>query len=312
MTNRRNFKRLVRARAARTGESYTAALRHFLPEQEATVSRTPSLALAVGTLPVHGDPGDVPALREAGRRIRDLMRRAHTAGARLLHLPEGATCFPHKLVMSQTSELGPSDWSKAAWPVLDEELTQIRSLAAELGSWVVLGSIHRAEPRAHNSLYVVDARGRDAVRYDERFLSHTKRTHMYTAGSAPVTFEVDGWSFGCALGIESHFPEAFAEYERLDVDCVLFSSTGDADENATMFAVECAGHAAMHSLWVSLCVPPQRDAAGSAGVVAPGGRWVARCDAEDLVVVDLGQTAPDIEIALTHARPWRRSVRSTA
>jgi predicted amidohydrolase len=37
---------------------------------------------------------------------------------------------------------------------------------------------------------------------------------MYTPGSGPVTFEVDGLRFGCALGIEVHFPKVLAEYER--------------------------------------------------------------------------------------------------
>jgi hypothetical protein len=27
--------------------------------------------------------------------------------------------------------------------------------------------------------------------------------------------------------MESHYPEIFIEYERLDVDCVLFSTTGE-------------------------------------------------------------------------------------
>jgi hypothetical protein len=30
---------------------------------------------------------------------------------------------------------------------------------------------------------------------------------MYTPGSGPVTFEVDGLRFGRALGIEVHFPD---------------------------------------------------------------------------------------------------------
>ena len=37
MTANRNFKRLVRARARKTGESYTAALRHLLERGERTV-----------------------------------------------------------------------------------------------------------------------------------------------------------------------------------------------------------------------------------------------------------------------------------
>jgi hypothetical protein len=53
---------------------------------------------------------------------------------------------------------------------------------------------------------------------------------MYTPGATPITFEVDGVRFGCSLGIEVHLPEIFIEYERLDVDCVLFSSAGPERE----------------------------------------------------------------------------------
>ncbi|WP_380159940.1 carbon-nitrogen hydrolase family protein [Kineococcus sp. R86509] len=325
MTARKNFKRLVRARAARTGESYTAALRHFLPTvEETTVTDHHPFRLAVGQLPVHGDPTDAAALRDAGTRIRDLMRRAHRTGARLLHLPEGATCFPDKLVVSSTPGApGPADWSTTAWDVLHAELEQTAALAGELSLWTVLGSTHRLTPplRPHNSLYVLSAAGAVHTRYDERFMSHTKTTFMYSPGREPVTFEVDGRRFGCALGIECHFPEVFGEYERLDVDCVLFSSTGDGAGNAATFALECRGHAATNGFWVSFAVPPQAEASASSGVVAPGGRWLGQCSpgtdpgtdlATDLVTVELDEGAPDVEVAVTKARPWRRVARQAS
>ena len=39
-----------------------------------------------------------------------------------------------------------------------------------------------------------------------------------------MVFEVDRFRMGLALCIEAHFPGVFAEYERLDVDCVLLSA----------------------------------------------------------------------------------------
>ena len=79
---------------------------------------------------------------------------------------------------------------------------------------------------------------------------------MYAPGAVPVTFAVDGVRFGCALGIEVHFPEVFTEYERLDVDVILFSTTGAGDDpDATaVFATEAQAHAAANSLWVSFAV----------------------------------------------------------
>src|SRR5437762_5959929 len=73
MTANRNFKRRVRARAAKTGESYTAALRHFrtTPRGESMPKSTP-MRLAVAQLTVQPDPGDTAALRESGELIRAL------------------------------------------------------------------------------------------------------------------------------------------------------------------------------------------------------------------------------------------------
>lgn len=314
MTVDKNLKRLVRARAARTGQPYTAALQHVRDGERAP------LRVAVAQLPVAEDPTDPAVLRRGGQLVRDRMRSAAAQGARLLHLPEGATCFPGKRVLSSTGpdEVGPADWDRFAWDVLRAELETTARLAGELRLWTVFGSTHRlsAGNRPHNCLYVLDPRGRVRTRYDERYLSHTKATWMYSPGRAPVVVRVDGWRFGLALGLESHFPEVFAEYERLDVDGVLFSSTGDGDHRADAFAVECAGHAATNGLWVSFAVPPQQDPAAASGVLAPGGRWLARCaPGRDVVVRDLTAAGPDldpdVETAVTRARPWRRRVRES-
>src|SRR3954451_1480096 len=65
MTAHRNFKRRVRARAAKTGESYTAALRHFRPtpsgEDMPELTQT-ILRIAVAQSTVREDPTDVDGL----------------------------------------------------------------------------------------------------------------------------------------------------------------------------------------------------------------------------------------------------------
>lgn len=248
---------------------------------------------------------------------------ASRAGARLLHLPEGATCFPEKRTMSTSrpgpaaadQEVGPARWERFAWDVLREELELIAALAGRLGVWVVLGSTHRLSGphRPHNCLYVVSARGTVRTRYDERYLSRTKAEFLYSPGSQPVTFEVDGWRFGCALGMESTYPEVFGHDERQDVDCVLFSSSGDGDGDATAFARESQAHAAVNAFWVGFSVPPQHSSAATSGVVAPDGRWLARCAVTDrpaLVTADLDEGSDDVRFAVSLARPWRRQARA--
>lgn len=311
MTANRRFKRRVRARAAKTGESYTAALRHFrtTPRGE---SMPQHLRLSVAQLTVHPDPGDTAALHASGERIRRLMREAHAAGARLLHLPEGALTCPGKQVMSSTGpdEIGAADWRRADWDTLAGELRAIAALAGELRLWTVLGSVHplTAPRRPHLSLYVISGSGAIATRYDERMLSNTKVSHMYTPGSAPVTFAVDGVRFGCALGMEATFPEVFLEYERLEADCVLFSTHGPGTPaNNGPFALQAQALAAADSYWVSYAGTAQDAPNAPSGVIGPDGDWLARCPSEPvdaIVTTDLDLSADN------HARPWRRVARS--
>lgn len=164
MTRDGNLKRRVRARAGKTGESYTAALRHVRgsPAKDAG-SETRIVRLAVAQTTCFDDPRDIAGLRASGLEMRGLMREAHRAGARLVHFPEGATCSPNKRIMSSLGprEAGPADWDRFEWAALREELIATSGLARELGLWTVFGSVHRlTRPnRPHNSLYVVSDQG---------------------------------------------------------------------------------------------------------------------------------------------------------
>lgn len=271
------------------------------------------LRLAVAQTTVRVNPRSSPQLRDGGAEVRSLMHRARAAGARVVQFPEGAICFPDKRLLSANGPdgAGPSDWSRFRWDVLQEELALTARLARELRLWTVLGSAHRltAPNRPHNSLYVISDRGEVATRYDERMLSHTKISYMYAPGSAPVTFEVDGVRFGCALGMEAHFPELFGAYERLDVDCVLFSTTGGTTEGGTVFATEMRAHAATNRYWGGFAVPAQLRGDTPAGIVGPDGEWAARCPRDgtpSVAVADLGPQDP----ASALARPWRRKART--
>ena len=238
------------------------------------------------------------------------MREARAAGARLLHFPEGAACGPHKRALfPRPDEPGPADWSRLDADLLRAELTAVRALAAELRLWTVLGSVHPLTPprRPHNSLYVISDAGALVTRYDERFLSQTKLSYLYTPGAEPVTFTVDGVRFGCALGMETHFPEVFAEYERLEADCVLFSTHGaGSPANAGPMAAEACGHAAANSFWVSYSVTAADAGNAPSGIAGPGGQWAARGPAESVPALAVA----DLELAESFARPWRRQARS--
>ncbi|MBN0045649.1 carbon-nitrogen hydrolase family protein [Streptomyces actuosus] len=279
------------------------------PDERPSVARTLRLAVAQSTVPE--DPTDRGALRAAGQEIRALMVEAAEAGARLVQFPEGAVTYPSKHVMAAgpAGELVPADWSRAAWDVLREEAESITVLAGRLGLWTVFGSIHPLTPpnRPHNSLYVVSDRGQLVARYDKRFLSHTEVAYLYSPGHQPLVVEVDGIRFGFALCIEANFPEVFAEYERLDVNCVLLSVMVDDAPRARV----AQAYGTLYNYWVGYSVPSQFSATVPSGIVAPGGRWLAQCPADGqpalaVADIDLDSADPDIDVALRYARPWRR------
>ena len=194
------------------------------------------LRIAVTQSTVREDPTNAALLHESGDEVRKLMREAAQAGARLVHFTEGAICFPSKRVMSSLGpdEIGPSDWTRADWTALQSELDQISALARELGIWTVVPSVHQVpDARPHNSMYVVSDQGKVVARYDERMLSTTKVTWMYSAGKEPVTFEVDGVRFGLTLGLDVLFPEVFTEYEGLGADVERTAHSGHASTVGT-------------------------------------------------------------------------------
>jgi predicted amidohydrolase len=277
------------------------------------MARTLRLAVAQSTVPE--DPTDPRTLLAGGAEIRGLMREASEAGARLVQFPEGAITYPSKYVMSAggPGPLRESDWDKVDWHALREVAESIADLAGELGLWVAFGSIHplTAPYRPHNSLYVVSDQGVLVARYDKRFLSHTEVSYMYTPGTEPVVFEVDGIRFGIALCIEANFPELFAEYERLDVDCVLLSVMVDDAARA----VVAQAYGTLYSYWVGYSVPAQFSATVPSGIIAPGGRWLERCPGDGrpalaVADLDLDATDPDVDVAIRLARPWRRTARA--
>lgn len=271
------------------------------------------MAVAQSTVPE--DPTEPSALRAAGQELRGLMAEAAGAGARLVQFPEGAIVYPSKQVMASgpDGELVPADWSHAAWDVLREEAESITALAGELGLWTVFGSIHPLTPPnwPHNSLYIVSDQGRLVARYDKRFLSYTEVSFLYAPGREPLVFEVDGIRLGCALCVEANFPELFAEYERLDVDCVLLSVMVDDAPRARV----AQAYGTLYNYWLGYSVPAQFSATAPSGIVGPGGRWLARCPADGrpalaIADIDLDSKERDIDVAIRYARPWRRSARA--
>lgn len=260
------------------------------------MERTPTtLRIAVAQSTARQDPTDASLLRESGTEVRRLMTQAAEEGARLVHFTEGAICLPSKRVMSELGrdQIGASDWSKAQWIVLQDELDLIAALSGELGIWTVIHSIHRqpAPARPYNSMYIVSDQGKLVARYDERMLSTTKISWMYSAGSQPVTFEVDGYRFGVLLGLDVLFTELFTQYDQLDIDAILVSYGTTGPEKVAV-PIQVRGYAATNTCWISLAAPANPASNVVSGVIGPDGTAVVECPAGStptIAVTDLNR-----------------------
>jgi predicted amidohydrolase len=235
-----------------------------------------------------------------GKTVRAVLRKAAAARARLVQFPEGMlTGYPKEQV---------ADWSQVDWAVVRKELERIMALAAELGLWVVLGSAHPLTPphRPHNSLYVISDAGELIDRYDKRLCSHTEINHFFSPGFEPVVFDVDGYRFGCLLCAEIDFPQLFAQYEQLGVECLLLSAY-PADP---IFELKARSHAAINCYWVAMSSPAQTLDLMPSGLITPAGQYAAQVTGQaDLTVITLDREDPGLTVPLTHARPWRATAR---
>jgi predicted amidohydrolase len=269
------------------------------------------LRLAVAQTTFRTAPADVGAFQDAGAEVRRLMGQARAAGADVIQFPEATLCFPDKRSLSRDhDQLTEADWTRFAWESSETEVDHIRATAGSLRLWTVLGAQQRnpADPseRPTSSLLVIDPTGTIVARYDERLLSRSKQAYLYAAGTEGVVIDVLGVRIGLASGLEVLFPHVFSDYESKDVDCVLFSTAGPGEPaEADSLASSARTHALQNGIWVGYAVPSDKAPYASAGIIAPGGAWAARCTSEvtpAVAVAEIG-TRPDHP-----GRTWRRNL----
>lgn len=245
-------------------------------------------------------------LSENAAVIKQLLADAASKGVRPVSFCEGALSGYSKAQIAD-----PDEWLSFDWRTHEDELRRIGELCGKLGIYAVVGGAHMLSTtsRPHNSLYVFSAAGELLTRYDKRFLSNSEVNDWYTPGTDPIIFEADGYRFGCAICIESQFPEVFSEYEPLAADVVLFSSYGIPE----YFQIALRAHAGLNCLWISASTPAQKAPKGPAGIIGPDGQWSAICTASATscyAVAVLDRHDPAYDIPLQKARPWRKSARS--
>ncbi len=234
-----------------------------------------------------------------------MIKRAAGEGACLVNFCEAALSgYAKSQILTQDA------WQSFDWASQETELRSIANLCGKLGVFSVVGGAHRLSEDLppHNCLYIFSDKGELVTRYDKRFLSSTELNGWYTPGSVPITFDVEGFRFGCAICIEVQFPEVFTEYEQLNADAVLFSSFGIPG----FFQTALEAYAGLNSIWVAAATPAQCANEGTAGIIGPDGKWTARCSQLEepcLVLTEINRNMPAYDVALNKARPWRRSAK---
>ncbi len=269
------------------------------------------LALATCQFPTSSD---VDA--NAGH-VDALMREAHARGARVAHFPEACLSgYAGADIESPTS----IDFAR-----LRARTEELFALAGELGLWLVLGSTHPLTPpnKPHNSVYVVDDRGRLVDRYDKRFCAgdateETVDLAHYTPGDHTTTFDVDGVRCGVLICHDYRYPELYRDAKRCGVQ-LLFQSfhaahaaparvarmrEGIGEDNVershgasypeiTMHATLVAVAASSH-IWISAANSSARESCWGSFFVRADGVTTGRLDrhATDVLVSEVDVDAP--------------------
>ena len=193
------------------------------------------------------------AVSESVRRnalaVRQFLQKAKDAGAGIVHFSE---CALSGYAGMDFPSLDGYDWG-----LLKEETRKIVTLAGELGLWVVLGSTHPlTEPnKPHNCLYLINAEGRMADRYDKRFCTPGDLAH-FTPGNRFITFTLNGVTCSLLICFDLRFPELYRELYKRGVQCIFQSFYNARQKGPSVHThimrqtMQC--HAATNHFWVSM------------------------------------------------------------
>jgi len=226
--------------------------------------------------------------------IESFLHKAKKARAQIVHFSE---CALSGYVGTDFPTFDGYDWD-----LLKEETLRTMQLAGELGLWVVLGSTHRlTEPnKPHNSLYLIDPKGKIVDRYDKRF-GMPGDLRRLTPGNRFVTFTLNGVKCALLICFDLRFPELYRALYQQGVQCILQSfynarQTGPSVHTHIMRqTMQC--HAASNHVWVSMANSSGHYSPYPSCVIQPDGMIVsqARSNRADMLVntVDLNKKLYD-------------------
>jgi len=156
------------------------------------------------------------SVKRNAKKICDFLRKAKKTKADIVHFSE---CALSGYVGTDFPNFAGYDWD-----LLKEETEKIMSLAAKLKLWIVLGSTHRlTEPnKPHNSLYLINPKGKIVNRYDKRFCTPGDLRRM-TPGSRFVNFTIKGVKCSLLICFDLRFPELYRPLYSEGVKCIFQS-----------------------------------------------------------------------------------------
>jgi len=198
------------------------------------------------------------SIKRNSRQIKEFLQKAHKAKADIVHFPECA--------LSGYVGADFPNFDGFNWQLLKEETEKILLLTKKLGLWVVLGSTHplRKTGKPHNSLYLINPRGKIVGRYDKRFCLKGE-LRRYTPGNKFVYFTVKGVKCSLLICFDARFPEIYRELYKQGVKCIFQSFYNARQKGPSVHTyimrqtMQC--RAATNHFWVSM--------ANSSGYYAP-------------------------------------------
>ena len=185
-----------------------------------------------------------------------------------------------------------------------------------------MGSTHRLSVghRPHNSVYVIDPRGRIVGRYDKRYCTGELRRSPsfdlahYSPGDHFTTFRVRGVTIGLLICYDYRFPELYRGYRRLGAEVILQSfhnARGTVVEDPqyniwkTIVPATMCCRAAENYFWISANNSTTRPSRWASFAVRPDGQRVGR-----LKLHQPGVLVTEMKVGRGYfdaAGPWRET-----
>lgn len=207
------------------------------------------------------------------------IRKAKSGCADVVHFPE---CCLTGYGGIQLDSIKREDYEH-----LDPAIEKVKSLAGQLGIYVILGSHYFTSDseKPRNGLLVINANGEIETRYDKRILTGTEGTmdHLYYHhGEKPIIFLLKGVKCGLVICHEWRYPEFYREYKRLGAEVIFhswfdgglnrkdFDTSGKDEGELIVGAVK--GYAGNNYLWVSGSNISSRESCFPSFVAQPDGQ----------------------------------------